>query len=85
MLTDRYEYFVTILPDEQIQLRQDRVILENGVEIQRLHHRQVLGPGQDVSQLPMRIQMICGLLWTPTVIRDFQADQIRRKQLPGTL
>ena len=72
-LSERLEYDqITILADNQIWLREARVILDNdGSEITRTFRRQVLEPGQVVSALPARVRQICGLLWTPQVVSDY--------------
>ena len=81
MLTDTVEYIMTILPDEQIQLRRDRVILDNGHAINRIHHRQVLEPGHDVSAFPERVRAVCMTLWTPAVIQAYRDTQAKNSIL----
>ena len=38
---------VEILEDGQLQVREAKIILEDGVEISRAYHRRVLDPGRD--------------------------------------
>ena len=78
MLTEKIEYTFTVLSDEQIQLRTERVILEDGKELHRLYHRQVLEPGQDVNGFPLRIRSLCQHLWTPEVIVAYRRAQEQR-------
>ena len=81
VITDRIVYdMMTILEDGQVQLRRARVIMDDGTEIHRQFHRQVLEPGQDVTMFPSRVQAVCQTLWTPQVIADYQAakEQNRR-------
>lgn len=69
-----------ILEDGQIQLRFDTIIEEDGVELSRTYHRQVLEPGQNVSQLPQRVQQTCATEWTPQVIADYLAAKATRQR-----
>lgn len=65
---------IEILEDGQIQLREDTIIEEDGVELNRRYHRRVLEPGQDVSGETSRLRQVAGVVWTPEVIaarRDF--------------
>jgi hypothetical protein len=75
MITKRTEYgMMTILPDGQIQLRQDTVIEEDGVELSRTYHRSVLKPGDDVSTATdARIPVLTAAVWTPDVLSAFTA------------
>jgi len=63
---------IEILPDGQIQVRTDTVILEDGVELSRTYHRSVLSPGDDTSQHDERVQTISQMIWTPQVIQAHQ-------------
>jgi len=72
MVTSRVVYVPTILEDGQIQLRRDTIYEEQGVEQFRKHHRQVLEPGEDVSQHVLWIRQLCALIWTPAVIAEYQ-------------
>ena len=40
---------VEILEDGQLQVREAKIILEDGVEISRAYHRRVLDPGVDTT------------------------------------
>ena len=80
VITDRIVYdMMTILEDGQVQLRRARVIMDDGTEIHRQFHRQVLEPGQDVTMFPSRVQAVCQTLWTPQVIADYQAAKERNR------
>ena len=78
MITQRKVSIPTILEDGQIQLREDTVYEENGVELFRQHHRRVLEPGDDVLAQPQRIQAICGAVWPPDVIAAYGAAKRAR-------
>lgn len=69
------EQTVTIgswLEDGQIQVKRITYILEDGIRIaERLPHRHVIEPGQDVSTEDSRVQQVCSVLWTTKVIEDY--------------
>jgi hypothetical protein len=71
---------ISILSDGQIQIRQDTVIIEDTVELSRTYHREVLEPGQDVSDKDQRIQDVCAVVWTPEVVAEFDAAKLARNQ-----
>lgn len=68
MITKTSEQILTILPNGLIQVRDDTIYIEDGVEVSRLHHRKVLEPGQDVTKESKRIQDISSVVWTQEVI-----------------
>ena len=71
-LREEIRYFISILEDGQIQVREDRVIFDNDVEITRLHHRHVIEPGQDLtSERSDRARRIAAMEWTPEVINTY--------------
>lgn len=59
---------IGVLPSGHLEIRQDTVITENGIELSRTFHRLVLTPGDDVSAQDPRVQQIAQVLWTPEVI-----------------
>lgn len=63
---------MSILEDGQINLREDIVILRNGVEVTRLYHRRVIEPGSDVSKESGKIKAISQIIWTPQVVTEFR-------------
>lgn len=68
MITKRLSQVLTILEDGQIQLREDTIFEEDGIELFRQHHRRVLEPGQDVSAESKRIKDVSSVIWTQEVI-----------------
>jgi hypothetical protein len=64
---------IEILQYRQMQVRQDTVIDEDGVELSRTYHRVVYAPGDDVSTKPSPIPELAALLWTPEVVAAFKA------------
>lgn len=60
-------------PFKHVQVRMDRVILDNGEEISRQYHRCVIAPGEDCSEQNAEVQAICALVHTQEVIDAYQA------------
>jgi hypothetical protein len=86
MITERLEIGkIEILPDGQIQTRQDTVIERDGVEIARTYHRRVLEPGQPVdTEADARVATVAAVLWTPDVVKAF-ADKKKAQLPPGDI
>ena len=63
---------IEIFEEGQMQVRDDTVVLEDGVEISRTYHRTTLVPGDDVSGQLQRVQDIANLLWTTQVVADWK-------------
>jgi hypothetical protein len=74
-LADRTEWFVGIKNDGQIELRRTRIILEDGVEINQIHQREVLEPGDALDNYPPRVRQIAQVVWTPQVITNYRAQK----------
>jgi hypothetical protein len=73
MITKRIEFGArTILHDGQIQVREDTVIEEDGIELTRSFHRYVLSPGQDMASQPADLTVLADAVWTPDVVRTYQ-------------
>ena len=72
--TEHVEYKKEVLPNQIIQVRRADVIKKDGVEVGRTYHRNVVVPGQDVSDQPAEVQAIAAALWTPEVIADYEAS-----------
>lgn len=66
---------IEVLEDETIQIREDRVILDDGREIARIHQVRALIPGSNVDREDPRVRRIAQLLWTNDVI-----DAVRIKK-----
>ena len=62
---------ITVLEDEQIQVRRATKILRDGVEISRTYHRHVVVPGADVSAEDVRVRNVANLLHTDAVIAAY--------------
>jgi hypothetical protein len=70
--TEHTEYKEEILPNQTIQVRRANVIKKDGVEVGRTYHRNVVVPGQDVSDQPAEVQAIAAALWTEEVIAAYE-------------
>jgi len=79
--TEHIEYKEEILPNQTIQVRRADVIKKDGVEVGRTYHRNVVVPGQDVSDQPAEVQAIAAALWTEEVVSAYQA-QVAASALP---
>jgi len=64
-----------ILPDGQIQIREDTTVFKDGEPISTTFVRYVLYPGQDYSNLEDSVKRICQVEHTPEVIAAFRAAQ----------
>jgi len=73
-ITKRLEYKEEILPNQVIQIRTTTVVEEDGVELARSHHRNVVYPGDDVTGEVQEVQDIAAALWTADVISAYQAS-----------
>lgn len=67
-----------ILEDGQIQVRTDTVVEEDGVEISRTYHREVLTPGQNLAGKPDEVSRVANAEWTPDVVNKFKAAEAAR-------
>jgi hypothetical protein len=82
-LSKRQEFGkIEVLPDGQIQLREDRVIEEDGVEVARTYRRSVLEPSATLPTIDPRVRAIANAIWTPTVVAAYLAKKAEPIQLP---
>ena len=80
--TEHVEYKEEVLPNQVIQIRRADVIKKDGVEVGRTYHRNVVVPGQDVSDQPAEVQAIAAALWTAEVVAAYEA-QVSDSGLPS--
>jgi len=85
MLIKRIEYgMISILQDGQVQVREDTVVEEDGVEISRTYTRTVLEPTVTPHVTDPRLLAILRAAWTPEVIEAYAAAKAARlAQVPG--
>ena len=63
---------IEIFENRSMQIREDTVITEDGVELSRTYFRYVLNPGDDVTGKPDPIPDLAALLWTIEVILAYK-------------
>ena len=70
---------ISILEGGMMQIREDTVVKEDGVELSRTYHRTTLEPGQDVTGYSEKIQNVAAAIWTPEVIdaRRIELEKIK--------
>lgn len=78
-LTEKTEIKVEVTKTEHLQVRYERVIMDDGVELARTYTREVVAPGQDVTGLKGKIRRIAAAAHVPTVVDRHQA--LEQKQL----
>jgi hypothetical protein len=84
MITKRIEFGkIEVLPDGQIQLRQDTVIEEDGAELSRTYHRSVLEPALSIAHPDTRVTQIATVIWTPEVVAAFEQEKARKQNATG--
>jgi hypothetical protein len=76
-----------ILEDGLIQVRKARVIYDDGKEISRTFHREVLDPGAqptDMTEKDARVQAVAEAVWTPEVVsaRETKLEATRTRLAP---
>ena len=75
-LTKRNEVTQTIDPMGRISVLTVAVIEENGAEIARTNHRQVLEPGDSTSGKPAEVAAVAALMWTRDKLDAAQARRV---------
>lgn len=68
---------IQVLENGVLQVREDTVIAEDGVEILRQYFRYVLEPGDPVAEKSQRIQDIAAAVWTTDVVIARRAERER--------
>jgi predicted metal-dependent HD superfamily phosphohydrolase len=58
-----------------IQLRKTTTVLDDGEVLSQSHHRSVVTPLDDISDLPDNVQAVCNAFWTDELIANFQNQQ----------
>jgi predicted metal-dependent HD superfamily phosphohydrolase len=58
-----------------IQLRLTTTVLDDGQVLSQSHHRSVVTPLDDISDLPDNVQAVCNAFWTDELIANFQSQQ----------
>ena len=58
-----------------VQLRKTTTVLDDGQVLSQSHHRSVVTPLDDISDLPDNVQAVCNAFWTDELIANFQSQQ----------
>lgn len=66
---------IEVLESGHIQLRKTTTVLDDGQVLSQSHHRSVLTPMDDISELPENVQALCNAYWTDEVKAKFQEAQ----------
>lgn len=66
---------IEVLESGHIQLRKTTTVLDNGEVLSQSHHRSVVTPLDDISELPENVQAVCNAYWTDEVKAKFQEAQ----------
>ena len=79
-ITKRSEHQLTVLADGQIQLREDTIIEEDGVELARTYHRRVLEPtlASLPENEPARLKALAPVVWAPEVVAEYESKRASR-------
>ena len=64
---------IEVLERGQMQVRTATVIADDGVELARSFHRQVLNPGDDTAGQSDRVAAVAAATWTAQVQTDWDA------------
>ena len=66
---------IEVLESGHIQLRKTTTVLDDGQVLSQSHHRSVVTPMDDISELPENVQAMCNAYWTDEVKAKFQEAQ----------
>ena len=66
---------IEVLESGHVQLRKTTKVLDDGEVISQSHHRSVVTPMDDISELPENVQAVCNAYWTDELIANFQSQQ----------
>ena len=66
---------IEVLESGVVQLRKTTKVLDDGEVISQSHHRSVVTPMDDISELPENVQAVCNAYWTDELIANFQSQQ----------
>ena len=66
---------IEVLQSGHIQLRKTTTVLDDGAVLSQSHHRSIVTPMDDISELPENVQALCNAYWTDEVKAKFQEAQ----------
>ena len=68
---------IEALESGHVQLRKTTTVLDNGEVLSQSHHRSVVSPLDDISELPDNVQAVCNAFWTDEIKAKFEvADEL---------
>ena len=68
---------IEVLESGHVQLRKTTTILDDGEVLSQSHHRSVVSPLDDISDLPDNVQAVCNAFWTDEIKAKFEvADDL---------
>ena len=68
---------IEVLESGHIQLRKTTTVLDDGQVLSQAHHRSVVTPLDDISDLPDNVQAVCNAFWTDEIKAKFEvADEL---------
>ena len=60
-----------------VQLRKTTTVYDDGEVLSQSHHRSVVTPMDDISELPENVQAVCNAYWTDEIKAKFEvADEV---------
>jgi hypothetical protein len=65
---------ITIEANGVIFYRTNNVVTDGTNQIAQGYVKTIVVPGQDLTDVPTNVSSIANLLWTPTVISEYQAS-----------
>ncbi len=63
---------IEVVGSWNVQVATDTVIKEDGKEISRSRHRNVLNPNSDISKEATEVQAVANAVWTDTVKSNYK-------------
>jgi hypothetical protein len=68
---------IEALESGHVQLRKTTTVLDDGQVLSQSHHRSVVSPLNDISDLPDNVQAVCNAFWTDEIKAKFEvADDL---------
>lgn len=71
--TDRNEMTITVKPDGVLEVRLERTLVEDGVDLTKLFRRAVFTPDMDPATLPPRVRRAANAFWDAATIAAYVA------------
>ena len=75
---------ISIMEDKRLQVREDTVVLEDGVELSRTYTRYVMMPGDSIDNKPPEVIALANFLWTPEVIEAWKIKEVKLRNVLGS-